>query len=81
MTFSRNEKYWGKKPVFAKVLVKVITDSEARMLALETGEIDLVYGARRAPPCSGGHRELQTTEATGRRVGYFGAYFIVHRLL
>ena len=43
--FARNDRYWGDRPFFDKVLVKVITDADARMLALETGEIDLVYGA------------------------------------
>ncbi|NLK19478.1 MAG: nickel ABC transporter, nickel/metallophore periplasmic binding protein, partial [Synergistaceae bacterium] len=43
--FVRNDRYWGGKPHFEKILVKVITDADARMLALETGEIDLIFGA------------------------------------
>ena len=43
--FVRNDRYWGEKPHFEKILVKVITDADARMLALETGEIDLIFGA------------------------------------
>lgn len=42
--FVRNENYWGPKPKLEKVIVKVIPDSEATVLALEKGEIDLIYG-------------------------------------
>lgn len=43
--FERNENYWGAKPAMEKVVVKVIPDSNARAVAFDTGEIDLVYGA------------------------------------
>jgi len=43
--FERNEKYWGTKPQFRKLLVKVIPDPNSRAVALETGEIDLIHGA------------------------------------
>ncbi len=42
--FVRNESYWGKKPAIDKVVVKIIDDPNSRALALETGEIDLLYG-------------------------------------
>ncbi len=42
--FVRNERYWGPKPAMRRVLVKVIPDPQTRVLALETGEIDLIYG-------------------------------------
>ncbi len=64
--FTRNEKYWGSEPPFAKVLVKVITDSEARMLALETGEIDLVYGSAGSAAAQVGIESYKRLEATGR---------------
>lgn len=47
--FVRNEHYWGKKPRFKKLLVKVITDPNTRAVAMETGEIDLILGT------AGGH--------------------------
>ena len=43
--FERNEKYWGTKPKFKKLLIKVIPDPNSRVIALETGEIDLIHGA------------------------------------
>ncbi len=43
--FERNEKYWGTKPQFKKLLVKVIPDPNSRAVALETGDIDLIHGA------------------------------------
>ncbi|KQL46412.1 nickel ABC transporter substrate-binding protein [Brevibacillus choshinensis] len=42
--FTRNENYWGTKPKLNKIVVKVIPDGEARVLALEKGDIDLIYG-------------------------------------
>lgn len=43
--FTRNENYWGEKPKFKNLMVKVITDPTTRAVALETGEIDLIHGA------------------------------------
>jgi nickel transport system substrate-binding protein len=42
--FTRNETYWGDKPAFERVVVKVIADANTRAIALQTGEIDLIYG-------------------------------------
>lgn len=46
--FVRNERYWGPKSALEKITVKVLPDPESRVIALETGTIDLIYG-------SGGH--------------------------
>lgn len=43
--FERNETYWGVKPKFKKLMVKVIPDPDSRAVAIETGEIDLIHGA------------------------------------
>ncbi|MDR2350159.1 MAG: nickel ABC transporter substrate-binding protein [Deltaproteobacteria bacterium] len=43
--FERNDLYWGPKPQAEKVLIKVIPDPLTRAVALETGEIDLIYGS------------------------------------
>jgi nickel transport system substrate-binding protein len=42
--FERNENYWGKKPAFRRIVVKVIPDNQTRILALEKGEADLIWG-------------------------------------
>ena len=42
--FERNEDYWGAKPAFRRVVVKVIPDNQTRILALEKGEADLIWG-------------------------------------
>lgn len=44
-TFKRNENYWGKKPALEQVTVKIIPDSETRVLAFENNELDLIYGS------------------------------------
>lgn len=42
--FEVNEHYWGEPPAIKKITVKVIPDNQTRILALEKGEIDLIYG-------------------------------------
>ena len=43
--FKVNENYWGHIPDIEDITVKVIPDSQSRVMALENGEIDLIYGA------------------------------------
>ncbi|OIJ18183.1 nickel ABC transporter, nickel/metallophore periplasmic binding protein [Anaerobacillus alkalidiazotrophicus] len=42
--FSVNEDYWGEKPTIEKITVKVIPDNQTRVMALQNGEIDMIYG-------------------------------------
>lgn len=42
--FTRNELHWGRAAQAGQVLVKVVPDPLSRAVALETGEIDLIYG-------------------------------------
>ena len=42
--FVRNEDYWGEKPYWDEIIVKYIPDSTSRLQALQTGEIDMIYG-------------------------------------
>lgn len=42
--FEANENYWGEEPAIKKITVKVIPDNQTRILALEKGEIDLIFG-------------------------------------
>ncbi|TCO68730.1 nickel ABC transporter substrate-binding protein [Marinisporobacter balticus] len=42
--FEKNPLYWGEEPAIDKITVKVIPDNQTRILALENGEIDLIYG-------------------------------------
>lgn len=44
--FTRNETYWGEKPAFDSVRVAVIEDPNTRAIALETGQIDMIYGVK-----------------------------------
>lgn len=43
--FVRNENYWGEQPYYDEVIVKYIPDASARLQALQSGEIDLIYGS------------------------------------
>lgn len=43
--FVRNENYWGEQPYYDEVIVRYIPDASARLQALQSGEIDLIYGS------------------------------------
>lgn len=43
--FVRNDLHWDVPPSADRVMVRVLGDANARALALETGELDLIYGA------------------------------------
>ncbi|MHC3941350.1 Nickel-binding periplasmic protein [Paenochrobactrum sp. BZR 201-1] len=42
--FVRNDLYWGAKPEYEHITVKVIPDPNTRAIAFETGEVDFIYG-------------------------------------
>ncbi|GAB7081628.1 nickel ABC transporter substrate-binding protein [Megalodesulfovibrio paquesii] len=65
--FEINEKYWGETPRVKRLLVKVIPDSNARSVALETGEIDFIYG-------TGGHGSGQIGLDAFQRFASMPAY-------
>ena len=48
--FSRNPNYWGEAPAIEKVITKVIPDNQSRLMALENGEIDLIFGLQMISP-------------------------------
>ncbi|MDX8045828.1 nickel ABC transporter substrate-binding protein [Gracilibacillus sp. S3-1-1] len=43
--FTANEDYWGEKPKVSSVRWKVMPDHQTILLALEKGEIDLIFGS------------------------------------
>ncbi|QQK78898.1 nickel ABC transporter, nickel/metallophore periplasmic binding protein [Salicibibacter cibi] len=43
--FHRNDHYWGEKPEMEELVVRVIPDGDARVMAFENGEIDMIYGS------------------------------------
>ncbi len=43
--FVRNPDYWGDAPYYDEIIVKYIPDSASRLKALQTGEIDLIFGS------------------------------------
>lgn len=46
-TFVRNPYYWGEAPEADTFKIKVISDNDAKVLALRSGEIDAITGAAR----------------------------------
>lgn len=43
--FVRNDAYWGNPPYYDEVIVKYIPEASSRLQALQTGEVDMIYGA------------------------------------
>ena len=43
--FKRNSSYWGEKPKLEQVKWRVMPDHQSVLLALQKGEIDLIFGA------------------------------------
>lgn len=39
-----NENYWGEVPAIDQVTIKVIPDAQTRVIALQSGEIDMIFG-------------------------------------
>jgi len=65
----RNDKYWGEKPAFSRMILKVVPDELARANALRAGELDVIGGglggAAFTPPRQGsrgrGHAHRRRT--------------------
>ncbi|KKG08470.1 ABC transporter substrate-binding protein [Methanosarcina sp. 2.H.A.1B.4] len=67
IVLTRNEAYWGEKPLLDEVTFKVIPEAATRVIALETGEVDMVikvpeYDVKRLEAEEGiqVHRKLTT---------------------
>jgi len=43
--FTSFEEYWGDRPAYETIVAKYIPDSASRLKALQTGEIDLIFGS------------------------------------
>ncbi len=74
-TCERNDDYWGEKPAIRNVKILFITDNTARMVALETGEIDVAIAIQDADIKSllnGEKEHLQGALLNGMQVNYFG---------
>jgi peptide/nickel transport system substrate-binding protein len=42
IVLARNDDYWGEKPSLDRIVFRVIPEASARMIALRTGEVDMV---------------------------------------
>lgn len=47
LTMERNDDYWGTAPILEQIVWRVIPDDTSRVIALETGEVDVIV---RIPP-------------------------------
>lgn len=43
ITLVRNEKYWGKKPVYKRLIMRAIPEPTNRTIELESGAVDIAY--------------------------------------
>ena len=49
ITLQANEDYWGGAPTYKTVTVRLMTDINTQMLALESGEVDVLLNASLSP--------------------------------
>lgn len=73
IVIERNEDYWGEKAPLDRVVYRVIPEESARMLALDTGEVQMVMAP--APSQISIYRDnpdFTVYETPGVRVIYFG---------
>lgn len=66
-TLTRNETYWGKKPTFSKIELRVVPDELSRSNALRSGDLDVIGGDWIAPLSPRRARALEQT--SGVKVG------------
>ncbi len=59
-TLVPNENYWGEKPQLDRIRFKVITDGQARVMALESGEVDVIGGDLLGKISTEGLQELKS---------------------
>jgi len=68
-----NEDYWRGRPALDKVVFRVIPEEGSRMLALRTGEVDVVLKPSPAElPAFAADPDFQVIETRGLRVFYLG---------
>jgi peptide/nickel transport system substrate-binding protein len=71
VTLQRNERYWGEKPAFDKVTIKLITNNAARVAALRTGAVQLIDAV---PPADlkalGGMKDIKLFSTASSRIIY-----------
>ncbi len=63
--FKRFDGYWGDKPAFSKLELKVLPDGRSRVAAMRAGEIDLLGGEFIAPVST---TEAETLKSSGMTV-------------
>ncbi|SFG57628.1 peptide/nickel transport system substrate-binding protein [Desulfotomaculum arcticum] len=70
-----NPNYWGKKPSLDRVVLKVVPDPQSRVLALQSGEVDLSGGGMGRIPLESistiKEQDSLTMETTSSSTSYF----------
>jgi peptide/nickel transport system substrate-binding protein len=44
IVLERNDKYWGQKPYFKRIIIKTILDVNTQIMAVQSGDVDVVIG-------------------------------------
>lgn len=69
----RNDAYWGEKPKLEKVIYKIITDSSTRVMALQSGEVDVIRDIQAPEIAMLSQKEgFEVLQVPGVRTHYFG---------
>lgn len=73
ITVVRNDAYWGQKPHLERIVFRVVPEESARMIALRTGEADMVLVPAPAQlDAFRKDRNFVVAEAQGQRIVFIG---------
>lgn len=59
LTLVPNPNYWGEQPELDRIIFKIITSGDARVMALESGEVDIIGGELLGKITSAGYTILE----------------------
>ena len=75
-TLKANPDYWGEKPKLEKINFKVIKDGQARVMALQSGEVDVIGGDLLGKIPMEGLQELKSQGYTIHEMDTMCAYYM-----
>ncbi len=73
----RNPSYWGQAPKLAKIVLKVIPDAQSRVLALQSGAVDISGGSSGKIPFDNLELLRRDKQLTVRQGTGTGSHFLI----
>lgn len=85
VTLVPNPNYWGEKPILSRIVLKVIPDPQSRIMALQSGEVDISGGRMGSIPMESistiKNNDKLSLQTTSSSTSYFLAFNYQNPLL